>query len=567
MMKTSELLISAAIGVGVAAGQAPATNVMTVQRVTIQVNLAKPLGSYQPITNWFGYDESNYTTMPYGEQLLGELHDLSVAPVTIRTHHLLTSGDGVPELKWSSSNVFRLDENGKPIYDFTITDQTFDEFERAGVRPMVELGFMPKDLAATVPGIGAYQLHYPAHTMGGASNNPPKDYKMWGELVRRFTAHLVQRYGRERVSTWYFEVWNEPDIDYWHGTPAEYFKLYDYAVAGVRAALPGAKVGGPASTGPASAKASAFLESFLEHCLRDKSAANGEPVPLDFISFHPKGSPVLIDGHVRMGLFHELQAAETGFQIVAKHPELRHLPIILSEADPEGCAACSAKENPANAYRNGPLYAAYTTTAVKALLDLEDKNHVNLMAMLSWSFEFENEGYFEGYRTLATHGIDKPILNLFRMTGMMVGQRVMTTSLGAIPLEELAKTGVRQAPDVDALATKSEHEAAVMVWNYHDDDLAAPDAEVQVTIAGIPPGVKRVQLEHYRIDETHSNAFTAWKKMGSPQEPTAKQTEQLKEAGQLQLLASPVWLDVADGKVLIETTLPRQAVSLLRLEW
>ena len=88
--------------------------------------------------------------------------------------------------------------------------------------------------------------------MGGSVNNPPKDYKMWGELVRKYTEHLAERYGRQEVSTWYFEVWNEPDILYWHGTPAEYYKLYDYAVAGVRAALPGAIVGGPASTGPAS---------------------------------------------------------------------------------------------------------------------------------------------------------------------------------------------------------------------------------------------------------------------------------------------------------------------------
>jgi xylan 1,4-beta-xylosidase len=310
-----------------------------------------------------------------------------------------------------------------------------------------------------------------------------------------------------------------------------------------------------------------FLGSFLEHCLHDKSAANGKPVPLDFISFHPKGSPVLVDGHVRMGLSRELQAAETGFQIVATHPKLRHLPIILSEADPEGCAACSAKENPANVCRNGPQYASYTATAGKALFDLEDKNGVNMIAMLSWSFEFENEGYFEGYRTLATHGIDKPILNLFRMTGMMTGERVMATSTGEVPLEELVKTGVRQAPDVDAFATRSEHEAAVMVWNYHDDDVTVPDAEVQVTFKGIPLGVKRVLLEHYRIDDSHSNSFSAWKRMGSPQTPTAEQTAQLKAAGQLQLLTSPEWHDVADGKVTIATALPRQAVSLMRLEW
>jgi xylan 1,4-beta-xylosidase len=562
MKKAPALLISAIVAAGVAACQTPAP-----KPVLIQVNLAKPMGSDKPISSWFGYDESNYTTMQYGKQLLRELHDLSPVPATIRTHHLLTSGNGVPELKWSSSNVFSLDKDGKPVYDFTITDQTFDEFQKAGIRPMVELGFMPRDLAAAVPGITEYQLHYPAPTMGGASNNPPRDYKMWGELVRKYTEHLVERYGRQQVSTWYFEVWNEPDIIYWHGTPEEYFKLYDYAVAGVRTALSNAKVGGPASTGPASAKASAFLNRFLEHCLNDKSAADGKPVPLDFISFHPKGHTALVDGHVEMGLSHELQAADAGFQIVAKFPQFRHLPIILSEADPEGCAACSMKDNPANAYRNGPLYAGYTATAMKALFDLQDEAKVNLIAMLSWSFEFENKDYFEGFRTLATNGIDKPILNLFRIAGLMSGERVATTSTGQVPLDDLLKVGVNRAPEVDALATKSEREAAVMVWNYHDDDVPAPATDVQVTVTGIPAGVKRVLLEHYRIDETHSNSYTVWKNMGSPQAPTPEQYAQLKAAGQLQLLTSPTWLDVANGKVSIETTLPRQAVSLLRIKW
>ena len=143
----------------------------------------------------------------------------------------------------------------------------------------------------------------------------------------------------------------------------EYFKLYDYAVAGVQSRAAQCKGRRPGHHGPRRRKSqSAFLESFLDHCLNDKSAANGKPIPLDFISFHPKGRTALVDGsgHVRMGLSNELQAAQTGFEIVAKYPQYRHLPIILSEADPEGCAACSMKENPANAYRNGPLYAAYT---------------------------------------------------------------------------------------------------------------------------------------------------------------------------------------------------------------
>jgi xylan 1,4-beta-xylosidase len=536
-------------------------------QVNVNVDLAKPQGPFKPIYRWFGYDESNYTTMKYGRQLLRELHDLSPNPVYIRAHHLLTSGNGVPELKWSSSNVFSIGPDGKPVYDFTITDQTFDAYKAAGVRPMVELGFMPKDLASTVPGISEYQLHYPKPTMGGSVNNPPRDYKMWGDLARHYVEHLIQRYGRQEVSTWYFEIWNEPDILYWHGTPAEYFKLYDYAAAGVRAALPNALVGGPASTGPANAKATAFLDSFLKHCLSDKSAADGKPVPLEFITFHPKGRPSLVDGHVRMGISDELKAAQTGFSVVAKYPRFKHLPIILSEADPEGCAGCSMKVNPANAYRNGPLYPSYTATALKAFMDLQDEAGVNLIAMLSWSFEFEGKDYFEGFRTLSTNGVDKPILNLFRMAGLMAGERVEASSTGRVPLAQIVSDGVRQSPDVDALATKADREAAIMLWNYHDDDLPAPDAEVQVAVAGIPPGVKKALLEHYRIDETHSNAYTVWKAMGSPQSPTPEQYAQLKAAGQLQLLTSPEWLDVSGGKVTVSTTLPRQAVSLMHLKW
>jgi len=542
-----------------AAIQAPAQT-----PVSIKVDLSKPVGPYAPIYRWFGYDEANYTTMPHGRQLLTELHDLSPVPVYIRAHHLLTSGNGVPELKWSSTNVFTLDANGKPVYDFKILDGIFDAYKAAGVRPYVELGFMPKDLAVNPE---PYQVHYPQNTISGGSNNPPKDYAMWGELVRKVTEHLVARYGREEVLKWYFEVWNEPDIPYWHSTPENYYKLYDYAVAGVRAALPGARVGGPASTGPGSARAGKFLDDFLKHVATGRSAATGKSVPLDFISFHIKGQPKVIGTHVRMGLDRELNDADKGFAIVAKYPQFRHLPIVLSEADPEGCAACSSKVNPANNYRNGPLYPVYTAAAIKGLFDLSERHKVNLIAMLSWSFEFEDKDYFEGFRSLATNGIDKPVLNVFRMAALMSGERVSTTSTGQVPLDDILKAGVRQSPDIDALATRSGHEAAVMLWNYHDDDLPAPGAQVQVAISGIPAGVHRVLLQHYRIDEHRSNAYTVWKAMGSPQQPTPEQYAKLKEAGQLQLLDSPRWLDVADGKVTIATELPRQATSLMHLEW
>jgi xylan 1,4-beta-xylosidase len=192
---------------------------------------------------------------------------------------------------------------------------------------------------------------------------------------------------------------------------------------------------------------------------------------------------------------------------------------------------------------------------------------VNLISMLSWSFEFEDKEYFEGFRTLATNGVDKPVINVFRMAGLMSGQRVSTSSTGQVPLDEILNTGVREGPDVDAFATKGDHEAAIMLWNYHDDDVPAAGASTRVTITGIPVGVNRVLFQHYRIDDSHSNSYTVWKKMGSPQSPTAEQYARLKDAGQLQLLSSPEWLDVIDGKVTIATPLPRQATSLMHLKW
>ncbi len=534
--------------------------------VSIQVDLNRPAGIYKPIYSWFGFDEANYATMPDGKRLLRELHDLSPVPVYIRSHHLFTSGNGVPGLKWSSTNVYSEDSQGRPIYDFRIVDGIFDQYRAAGVRPMVELGFMPKDLAAELPD-RKVEYRSTKSIISGASNNPPKDYAKWGELVRVFTSHLVERYGRETVRRWYFEVWNEPDIDYWHSTAEDYWKLYDYAVAGVRAALPDAKVGGPATTGPGGQKGAKFLEGFLNHISTGKSAANGQPAPLDFISFHAKGQPRTAEGHVRMGIASELRDVDKGFEIVNQFPRFRNLPIILSEADPEGCAACSSKTNPANNYRNGTLYPAYTAVAYKALFDLADRRKVDLLSMLSWSFEFEDREYFEGFRDLSTNGIDKPILNFFRMAALMDGQRVSTASTGQVPLDSILANGVRSDADIDALATVGERKAAVMVWNYHDDYEPAGASLTTITAQGIPAGVGRVLVMHYRIDDTHSNAYSVWMAMGSPQHPTTEQYELLKSRAGLELLSSPAWMDVKDGQVSVTTNMPRQSVSLVLLSW
>jgi xylan 1,4-beta-xylosidase len=534
----------------------------------ITVDLSSKVGPYKPIYSWFGYDEANYTTMRNGKVLLRELRDLSPVPVYIRAHHLLTSGDGKAELKFSSTNVYTEDASGKPVYDFKILDGIFDEYKAAGVRPMVEFGFMPKDLAAELPNRHEpYQVHYPKSAISGASNNPPKDYKKWGELIRVVTAHLVERYGKETVLQWYFEVWNEPDIDYWHSTPEDYWKLYDYAVASVKSVLPTARVGGPATTSPSNEKAYNYLKGFLDHEQSGKSLADGKSIPLDFISFHAKGRPTIVDNHVTMGIKHELADADRGFYLISQYPKYRTLPLIISEADPEGCAACSSRVNPANNYRNGTLYPAYTAAAYKALFELQDKHKVNLLSMLSWSFEFEDKDYFEGFRSLSTNGINKPVLNLFRMFGLMSGARVVATSNASVSLDTLVSTGVRDKTDVDGMAAIDDHKATVLLWNYHDADQPAAATPTTIKLGGFPTGTKRVLVQHYRIDDTHSNAYTVWKAMGSPQQPTTEQYAQLQAVDGLQLLTSPEWLDIVDGKLELQTELPRQSISLVKITW
>jgi xylan 1,4-beta-xylosidase len=254
-------------------------------------------------------------------------------------------------------------------------------------------------------------------------------------------------------------------------------------------------------------------------------------------------------------------------RVIAEFPAFAKLPIVLSEADPEGCAACSARGNPQNAYRNGTLYPTYTAAALGAMLQLTDRHHANFEGMLTWAFEFEHQPYFAGFRTLATNGIDKPVLNVFRMLGMMAGgERVRVESSGAVALDELIASGVRGQPHIDALAVRSAHEIATLVWNYHDDDVPAPPAAVNLTVSGIP-AAGRVVVRHYRIDEQHGNAYTAWLRMGSPEQPTAEQYARLEAAGQLELLRSPEWVPTQDGKLSVNFTLPRQGVSLIEAAW
>jgi xylan 1,4-beta-xylosidase len=533
--------------------------------VVLRVDAGKSLGPLNPAWNYFGYDEPNYTYTQHGRELIAELSASSPARVQIRTHNLLTTGDGTPALKWGSTNAYTEDSAGHAVYDWTIVDKILDTYLHSGVKPFVEIGFMPQALSSHPD---PYRHHWPKDELYVGWTYPPKDNAKWGELVYQLVMHCIARYGKGEVAGWNWEVWNEPDIGYWHGTPEEYDKLYDYAVDAVRRALPEAKVGGPAATGPGAAKAAEFLRQFLRHCASGTNYASGKTgAPIDFITFHAKGAPEARDGRVQMGLSHQLRDVDQGLKIVSSFPQFAHLPVILSESDPEGCAACSAKDHPQNAYRNGTLYPANTAAAIREMLDLNERSKTNLEGILTWAFEFEDQPYFLGYRTLATNGIDKPILNLFRMLGLMSGERVEVRSSAAVDLDVMLTSGVRGKADVDGLAARGDHEVTVLLWNYQDDEAAAAESPVQLNVAGLPTSAGRILVKHYRIDQNHSNSYTVWKAMGSPQSPTAEQSQSLKAAGQLQLLESPRWVDSKDGTVRLDFSMPGESVSLVELYW
>src|ERR1017187_7988970 len=335
--------------------------------VTILVHAGRPVGGLMPIWRFFGADEPNYAYLKDGKKLLSELGQLGGAQVYFRAHHLLTSGDGAYALKWGSTSAYKEDADGKPVYDWTINDQIFDTYLERGIKPYVQIGFMPEALT-THP--QDYPHHPPVNEKANAAAGqayPPKDYAKWGELAYQWTKHCVEKYGPAEVEKWYWEVWNEPNISYWHGTHQDYFKLYDYAVEGVRRALPTARVGGPEVAGGPGGN---FLREFLNHCAHGTNYVTGKiGSPLEFISFHAKGSPVFANGHVRMGMSSALRNMNDAFAVVASFPEYKQTPLVIGECDPESCAACTG---PQEAYRNGTMYSSYTAAIFPRAMNLAE---------------------------------------------------------------------------------------------------------------------------------------------------------------------------------------------------
>ncbi|HJT72387.1 MAG TPA: hypothetical protein VJ720_00175, partial [Chitinophaga sp.] len=530
----------------------------------IQVNASRETGPVKPIWSWFGYDEPNYTYMKDGVKLLTELSAMSPVPVYVRAHSLLVTGDGKAALKWGSTNAYTEDAQGNPIYNWRIVDSIFDTYIKRGMKPLAQIGFMPEALSSKPEPYRHYwKPGDPYRDIFTGWAYPPKDYNKWGELVYQWVKHSVERYGKKEVESWYWELWNEPDYGYWKGTREEFFKLYDYSAAAVKRALPTARIGGADVTGGGMK----FLNAFLNHCLNDTNYVTGKiGTPLDAILFHAKGSPRIINGRVVMGMQNQLRNIADNFKVISSYPQLKNTPIILGESDPEGCAACGMATDPQNAYRNGTMYSSYTAASFARKFELAARYGVNLTGAVTWAFEFEDQPWFYGFRDLATNGIDKPVLNVFRMFGMMKGNFVQTASNRQYTLNQILDASVRgPQTDIGTLAAKDKKTLAVLVWNYHDKDSIGQANPVQLNINGIPSG--KVRLTHYRIDSEHSNSYEVWKAMGSPQQVSDEQYRKLEAAGQLQQLHEQKSLQANQGKLTVHTDLPGQAVSLLVFSW
>jgi len=488
-------------------------------KVRVYLDRQQPL---RRIWRYVGYDEPNYTYTASGRELLAKLGSMSDAPYFIRCHFLLCSGDGTGQPKWGSTNVYSEDGNGHPVYSWGILDRIMDTIVGTGCVPFIEIGFMPRALSSA-PSDEPYE-----GPRAPGWRYPPKDYGRWMELVRALGAHYLARYGPREVDRWYWELWNEPDISYWQGSVDEYCRLYDYTVGGLISVLPRAKIGGPGTISPGRPAAGAFLEAFLRHCVSGTNAATGQTgTRLDYVSFHTKGGGYGVepDAPKKTPTMHALiDHVAAGLGIVGQFPALRRHEIVLSECDPDGWAAGSIRDNPNLFYRNTEYYASYVATAACKLLDLADPRGPRVDGMLTWAFQFEGRETFAGLRTLSTNGIDKPVLNVFRLLSRLGGTRL------ALDIHPAGDAGMGEL--VGIAATNESGEVQLLLASHHDDWDVRGSTEVTIGVAGLDGG-RPYAVSCLRIDDRHGNAHTAWREVGSPQPPSEVQRSRLQEASRL----------------------------------
>ncbi len=536
--------------------------------IVVRVDAGRWLGPMAHNWTYLGYDECNYTHTPGGEALLAEFGAFQEQPYYVRAHHLLCTGNCHGTYKWGSTNAYLEDPDGAPLYDWTTVDRILDTLLHHGCKPFVEIGFMPRDLADPAHYDAAPDRHMRAYRDYGWAC-PPRDYRRWHDLVYRLVRHCVERHGEEEVATWYWELWNEPDIFYWRGTVEEFIRLYDYTAEAVKAALPQARVGGPSVTNPIVGRPSAeYLDRFLAHCRGGENACTGgRGAPLDFVTFHLKGGGYAPDPLHRPQdpptVKRVLEGATVGYDLVRKHG-YEGLECVVSECDPDGWAAGGAYDNANLNFRNTEYYPSYVAAAFHHLTRFAQARDWDLR-FLSWAFMFVGERCFEGTRAFSTQGIAKPILNLFRMYARLGSIQVaLESEAGREPLSFADAHGRAEAPEVAGVATLSGDGALhVLVYHHHDDWRRSGEAVVDLRIANVPAEAREMTLRHHRIDGQHSNAYTEWLRQGRPDYPTGGQREVIASRSGLELLEPPRTVRVADGALGVSFPLPVHGISLL----
>ncbi|MCE5273353.1 hypothetical protein LLH00_18905 [bacterium] len=512
-------------------------------------------GAELPFLNCGVMGDLSATLLPEGLELMEKLAATTGRPLYRRLMCSLSSGTGFP----SSTNVYQIGRDRRPIYDFTLFDQIFDRVVQSRMVPFVCLSFMPDSLSAAPPEGARRDWDY-------IDRYPPRDWKQWQELVRNVAAHCAERYGADKVTLWRWEVWNEPDLEfYWHASAQDYCRLYDHAAAGLRAALPGAKVGGCALAGPDSKAGAEFLETFVRHCLEGKNyASGGNGAPLDFITFHMKGggSRKLGDftsealrgklGYERRSPDLEGMLARTRATLdhLARIPGCRGIPVIISECDIDFGVSTSVYEDPNVEYRNSEYFPAFQCALAARMTALRDEMPDNpLEGLFMDTFFFPGRRPFEGQRTLLTaFGIEKPVLNALRVLGRLEGRRL--------------NVSVEGSPDVTGLgAVASGNLLRLALVNFNPQTGADTARAVALELAA--PGAHRLSM--WRIDREHSNSYSLWQARGAALGPDRNLLAELHRRMGLEK-AEPDRQVFSDGPVLhLSLNLPPHSVSLLEL--
>jgi len=412
------------------------------------------------------------------------------------------------------------EENGGRVYDFTKSDAIFDFLVSQGVEPIIELGSMPSALARDP------SLTWFLWKMG---TSPPKDFALWQELVFKFTEHSVQRYGADVVNKWYFEVWNEPECcrgQFWDGTIEEYFELYDHAVAGVLKALPTAKVGGPVASQPVELTGNSRLgERFLDHVTTNNFVTPGQPGQLDVFMYH---SWSFLDGSIN-GYF-------KGLELLDRYG-LTDVPIAITEFGPtwEFNLHDEPQEN-----EHGAAFVAQTYADIAQRCAKDNKRFPLTYAWWTLSDIFKEDNYRDGEPFIGAMGlisrenIRKPAYNAYKFLAQMGNEQVSLTTGGS--------------PGLGGMAARDQNGGVqVLVYNGQSpgngpaDDVyytPGPAQDIAVTVSGLDPSLP-YDVEVFRIDETHGNAYTVWESKGRPAMSAMSETDWADLRGAMDSKAEP----------------------------